>query len=126
MKDSIFLKIIVIISSVMVMIMFSSCKKADNNYIISEAQRTELEEFLSTFTVKPVLSDYLKNEEGAALLYFTVYHLVESNDDRVRYDEPNDDYIVSKLAVDEKIEQYFGVDVYFSPYLSSVIRLKDE
>lgn len=110
----------------MVMIMFSSCKKADNNYIISEAQRTELEEFLSTFTVKPVLSDYLKNEEGAALLYFTVYHLVESNDDRVRYDEPNDDYIVSKLAVDEKIEQYFGVDVYFSPYLSSVIRLKDE
>ncbi len=122
MKNSILFKIFIV---AVLLVIFSSCKTTDNNSYISETQKSELEEFLSIFTIKPVLSNYTQEEEHA-LLYFTVYHLVELGDDRVKYDKQKNEYIVPKLAVDEKIEEYFGVEVDFSPYLGSTIRLKNE
>jgi hypothetical protein len=124
-KDSILFKKLVIIPAMMIMVIFSSCKKDDSSFIISESQKTELEEFLSIFTVKPVLSEYTKGKEES-LLYFTLYHLLELDDDRVRFDERNNEYIVPKLAVEEKIEQYFGVNGDFSQYLGTNIRLEND
>jgi len=124
MKKSNLFNISIIITVVIGMTMFSSCKANDNNYDISEAQRTELEEFLSIFTGQPVLSDYPKGGD-TALLYFTLYHLVDVGDDRVRYDERKNEYNVPKLAVDEKTEQYFGVEVDFSQNTDPTIRFKN-